>query len=422
MTSGILQPRTAGGYPSITENPAQRPEWNRAARDWAIAMDSPERSRTGEPPRRRVVLLGAGHAHLYTIKRASAFAARGIELVLVAPDNFWYSGLATGMLGGIYPPELDQVDVGALVNRGGGRFLRDRATAIDVESRTIHLESGPPLAYDALSLDLGSEVPVDSVPGLAEFGTPVKPIRNLWRLRQELEARFRSPNASKPVRVLVLGGGATACELGGNLLRLARDHNRTIAITLVTRGERILESFGRRLAEGVSRNLRRRGIEIVNRANVVHVGPGVIRTEDGRTFSFDHLISAIGLVPSLILRETGLPTDDQGALRVDAQLRSIADARIHGGGDCVALEGHSLAKVGVYAIRQAPILFHNLLASVEDRAPRTFRPQSRFLLILNLGDGTGLATWGPLHWQGRAAYWLKDWIDRRFLAGYQNEG
>ena len=45
---------------------------------------------------RRAVLLGAGHAHLYTLKRTAAFVRRGFELVLVAPEIFWYSGLATG--------------------------------------------------------------------------------------------------------------------------------------------------------------------------------------------------------------------------------------------------------------------------------------------------------------------------------------
>ena len=33
--------------------------------------------------------------------------------------------------------------------------------------------------------------------------------------------------------------------------------------------------------------------------------------------------------------------------------------------------------------------------------------------ILDLGDGTGLATRGKRWWQGRASAWLKHWLDRR---------
>ena len=77
------------------------------------------------------------------------------------------------------------------------------------------------------------------------------------------------------------------------------------------------------------------------------------------------------------------------------------------------------AGVGVYAVREAPVLCHNLLASLGGRPLRRFRPRRRFLLILNLGDGTGLLTWGPFSWHSRLAFWLKDRIDCAFLRAYQ---
>ena len=70
-------------------------------------------------------------------------------------------------------------------------------------------------------------------------------------------------------------------------------------------------------------------------------------------------------------------------------------------------------------MREAPVLFHNLLAFLgrHRRASlRAFKPQRSFLLVLNLGDGTGLAIWRRFSWHGRAAFWLKDFLDRRFLA------
>src|SRR5438270_6389632 len=116
---------------------------------------------------RRAVLLGAGHAHLFTLKRTAAFVRHGFELVLVAPEIFWYSGLATGVLAGIYPPALDQIDVETLVVQRGGRFIRARATAIDADAQTVCLDNGSSLSYDVLSCNLGSEVPLDTVPGAA---------------------------------------------------------------------------------------------------------------------------------------------------------------------------------------------------------------------------------------------------------------
>jgi hypothetical protein len=67
---------------------------------------------------KRAILVGAGHAHLLAAKRASEFTRRGYELVVISPGAFWYSGLATGMLGGIYPPIMDRIAQGDMAAIG----------------------------------------------------------------------------------------------------------------------------------------------------------------------------------------------------------------------------------------------------------------------------------------------------------------
>jgi NADH dehydrogenase FAD-containing subunit len=167
------------------------------------------------------------------------------------------------------------------------------------------------------------------------------------------------------------------------------------------------------------RILERRGVQLALHSPVVRVESQAVTTADGKQVPYDFLVHAMGLTPPAILRATGLPTSTDGALLVDPFLRSVADLRVFGGGDCIALQERELAKVGVYAVREAPILYHNLLASLQGRRLRRFRPQRRFLLILNLGDGTGLLTWGPFSWHSRLAFWLKDRIDRAFLRAYR---
>jgi NADH dehydrogenase FAD-containing subunit len=361
---------------------------------------------------RRVVLLGAGHAHLHVVGCAAELARRGAEVVVVAPDDFWYSGLATGVLAGQYEPALDVVDVGALARRGGGRFVRDVATAIDPAARRIALRSGATLEYDLLSLDVGSEVAVDAIPGAGAHGIAVKPLSNLVRLRVDLEARWR--RGERPA-VVVVGGGHSGCEVAAAAAQLAVRRGGTARITLLADTERVLPSIPTSAARGAARALQRRGIRICAGEAVMGVEPGHVRTARGRDVPFDLLVLATGLVPSPLLRRTGLPTDGAGALRTDTTLRSTGDPVIFGGGDCIAFDGRALPRVGVYAVREAPVLLHNLGATLDGAPLRSYRPQRRALLILNLGDGTGLATWGPFAWRGRAAFRLKDWIDRRWL-------
>jgi NADH dehydrogenase FAD-containing subunit len=94
----------------------------------------------------------------------------------------------------------------------------------------------------------------------------------------------------------------------------------------------------------------------------------------------------------------------------------LSDPNVFGGGDCIAFAPRPLPRIGVHAVRQAPVLLHNLAASLDGRPLRAYRPQRRALLVLNLGDATALATWGPFVWYGHAAFRLKDRIDRRWLA------
>lgn len=366
---------------------------------------------------KRVVLIGAGHAHLYTIKRAAEFVRRGHELTVVAPDLFWYSGLATGMLGGLYPPELDQVDVAALARRGGGNFLCDRVAGLDRAARRVVLAGGGTLAYDALSITLGSEPP--AIAGTRQDGGKVfavKPIRQLWDLRRAVEDRVANPG---PLRIVVAGGGATACELAANLDHLIRTRSGIAEITVLAAGDDLLRQLPRGAARKVEAALKRRGIRFRRQARVERLDNQEAVVTEGKPEPFDFFVNATGLRPSPLLKEWDLPVDEHGALTVDDFLRSPADPLIHGGGDCIALRGQALPKIGVYAIRQAPVLCANLLAALEGGRPKRFSPQRRYLWILNLGDGTGLAARGRLYWHGRAAFRIKDWIDRRFLREYR---
>jgi len=61
-----------------------------------------------------VILVGAGHAHLHVVAHAEALIQCGARVVLIDPGVFWYSGLATGMLGGRWPPAEERL-------KGSGR-------------------------------------------------------------------------------------------------------------------------------------------------------------------------------------------------------------------------------------------------------------------------------------------------------------
>jgi NADH dehydrogenase FAD-containing subunit len=84
-------------------------------------------------------------------------------------------------------------------------------------------------------------------------------------------------------------------------------------------------------------------------------------------------------------------------------------------GDCADFTPRRLPKLGVFGVRSAPILHHNLMARANGKPLQPYRPQRIWLAVLNLGDGRGFLRWGPVWWQGPFSQRLKDHLDRRFL-------
>jgi NADH dehydrogenase FAD-containing subunit len=152
------------------------------------------------------------------------------------------------------------------------------------------------------------------------------------------------------------------------------------------------------------------------------LGPGDACSGAGERLPFDVAFLTHGIVPHHLYADSGLPTAPDGGLRVDRHLQAVGLPGVFGGGDCVSLDGSPLPRVGVYAIRQGPVLYRNLLASARGEPLAAFRPQKRYLVILNLGDGTGLVVWGPWVWRGRLGFRWKNHLDTTFMGRFQRCG
>jgi NADH dehydrogenase FAD-containing subunit len=155
----------------------------------------------------------------------------------------------------------------------------------------------------------------------------------------------------------------------------------------VVSGEHAFTAKVRRLA---LTSLVKRGVTVLEGANVQGIEDQEVRLADDRKLPFDAVFLATGVIPPPLFRNSGLPAADDGVLRVNDYLQSIAYPEILGGGECIGLEGRTLQHVGVYAVRQNMVLYENLFAALEGRPMKRFHPGGRYLLILNMGDGRGI--------------------------------
>ncbi|MFO7956068.1 MAG: FAD-dependent oxidoreductase [Candidatus Brocadiia bacterium] len=369
---------------------------------------------------KRLVLVGGGHAHMTVLRRLDEFAARGHRVTLISKEEYhYYSGMGPGLLGGIYAPQQARFHIRLMAQDRGAEFIEDVVEQVDADRRLLSLRSGGEVQYDVVSFNTGSHVPVDELAPDADANVlTVKPIVNLLRAREEI---LQLAAAGGRCRILIVGGGPAGVEVAGNLCRLLPADGDDCTVTLVA---------GRRLLHGMSGKVRRlartslllRGVRVLEGEFVERLSDGRAALRSGSGVPYDLALVATGVRPSPVFSGSGLPTGPDGGLLVNDRLQSVARPEIFGGGDCVSLEGQRLKRVGVHAVRQNPILFANLMAALEGGPMMRFRPDENYLLILNMGDGRGLATKKGLVWGGWPAFMLKDFIDRRFVAEFQVSG
>src|SRR5262249_30774947 len=185
-----------------------------------------------------LVLLGGGHAHVHVLKSFAMKPMPGVRLTLIGRDiETPYSGMIPGFIAGTYSFDECHIDLARLSAWTGARLIHAEATGLDRENRLVILKDRPPIAYDLLSIDVGSAPNVNDIPGAGEWATPVKPIAELGQ--RWLAFLDRMTAWLGPLKVLVIGGGA-----GGIELAMAADHRlRLIAkaaepqVTVVSMGE-----------------------------------------------------------------------------------------------------------------------------------------------------------------------------------------
>lgn len=365
---------------------------------------------------RHLILVGAGHAHLHLISQVQDYLEAGLRVTVIAPGPFWYSGLGPAMLGGDAEPHDDTVNVRALLESTGATYLEDAVTRILPDTHQVQLRDHAELSYDALSLNVGSHIA--GPPGSEAFATPVKPISRLLDLRKRLTAR---PRTRVPLRIVVVGAGDAGVEVTGNLRRLLHHLGQPFHLTLVSPEDRPLAGYPPRTAKLFHASLKDENIHFLMAHRVTEIRADSVFLDDNTSLDSDLTVLATGVHPSRLLQASGLPVADDGALRVNPFLQSSQYRRIFGAGDCIHFEAQPLPRIGIHAVRQASVLHHNLQAFLGNRPLRAYRPQSTYLLIRNLGDGTGLLTWRGVVWRSRWALQFKTWLDTRFVRQYQKK-
>jgi pyridine nucleotide-disulfide oxidoreductase family protein len=362
----------------------------------------------------RLILVGGGHAHVHVLKKLRTKKPRGLKVLMVSSDTRqYYSGMAAGYIEGRYDLEDYTFDLPELCERSGVQFIQDEVIHIDSKGKNLTTSSGRSIPYDRLSVDTGSELKNKRIPGVIENALMIKPFRNLTKLKQIIQS-----GSYDAKNIVIIGGGAAGVELACAIAYAVQNHRISPPshITMIDGGQDIMQNYPDKARFHARQALKKAGVALVLGTRVAQVGAHTVTLDSGNSIRHDLAIWATGTQSHPLYSASGLPTDEQDYLRVDETLRCISEKTIWGAGDCIAFgQLNELPKNGVQAIREAPILAHNLFSNLASGKYRIYRPKKRYLAIISLGGGLGLLTYGNIVLTGKNLWLLKDWIDRSYI-------
>ncbi len=342
-----------------------------------------------------------------------------LTLVLDRPEAV-YSGMVPGFVAGAYDAEDLTIDVARLGRRAGARVVLAAAVGVRGRDKRIDLDGRPALAYDLASLNVGSQVRGLEVPGAREHALATRPVGRFVSAIDGRVAAARRQARGRPPRIVVVGAGAAGIELAFAVrARLGALGSEDSPVVVADGLGEILAGYPHRVAQLALEAAWSRQIDFRLGKWIRRVAPDAVELDGGERVAADLVLWAAGAAAPAFLAAGDLPHTDRGFLRVLPTLQVDGHPELFAAGDCAELKDDPwIPRAGVYAVREGPVLLHNLRAALAGARLRRYRPQRQWLSLIGLGDGTALGSRGRIVVQGRWVWRLKDRIDRRFVAKF----
>ncbi|MFO1310909.1 MAG: FAD-dependent oxidoreductase [Burkholderiales bacterium] len=363
---------------------------------------------------KRLVLLGGGHAHVQVLAGLAATPLTGWQVDLVTPHpKEVYSGMLAGWMAGHYDLAACTLPVAGLASSAGVRLHLTRATRLDLARNEVCCADGSALPFDLLSIDTGPDPALAALPGASRHALALRPLDTFVEAWPSLLARMQRNGQS--FDLVIVGGGAAGVELAFAIRhRLGSASRDGVRITLAGDDPLPLPGVPESARRRIATWLAARRILWLGGRRATRVDADAVEFDDTTAIASDACILATGAATPAWPAASGLATDRDGYIRVDATLRSVSHDRVFAAGN-VAAYHVDRPKSGVYAVRAGPVLLANLRAAAQGRPLRSWAPQARALYILGTGGKHALAWRGRWSIAGRWVWHWKDRIDRGFV-------
>lgn len=313
------------------------------------------------------------------------------------------------------------------------RFVCGRMNGLDRARRVIKLAFwvGPnshvvtpaiEIDYDTLVIAVGSVGDDFGTPGVANHCLFLDSAAQAEALRSNLLERHIShvaQNIETPLRIAIVGGGATGVELSAELFdanrRLSYYHQtreeglEDLDITLLEAGPTLLPALPERLGTGVRTNLEGMGIKVRLGAKIAAAEADGFIDAEGHKIEADVMVWTAGVrAPDFLHEIDGLESNNKNQLLVDSRLQTTRDDNIFAFGDCAACpvergSSQNVAALAQAAHQQSVLLADNLQRRLNNQPLRDFTFRDKGTLVSLASQNTFGKLWGQRIIEGRLA-------------------
>ncbi|MFK5947561.1 MAG: selenide, water dikinase SelD, partial [Methylococcales bacterium] len=165
----------------------------------------------------------------------------------------------------------------------------------------------------------------------------------------------------------------------------------------------------------VKQQFEKQQITIHSATRVEKLSEGAIYGQNAEVVLADEIIWCTQASGAGWLKQSQLECDDAGFMKVRQTLQSLQYNHVFAAGDVANMVANPRPKAGVYAVRQAETLFHNLRAALLKQPLLDYKPQDGFLSLLALGEKKATGAKSLFSFSGDWVWRWKNAIDVKFM-------
>jgi NADH dehydrogenase len=305
-------------------------------------------------------------------------------------------------------------------------FRRDRVTGVDVDDRTVHLDSGDGVDYDYLLVALGSRTAFYGIEGLKEYAHTLKGLDDAREIHEDVAAAAADATRSDPAQVVVGGAGLSGIQSAGEIAAYRDERRAPIEVTLIEGLDEILPGEDPELQGALRKRLVESGVDIMCGEFVSKVDEDTIYVGGGEetepaTVDYDVFLWTGGITGQDELDDAGVDKDDRSnRVYADRDFRT-SDERVFAIGDTAVIEQgpEEVAPPTAQAAWQAAeVAGENLFRATKGQPLETWTYDDKGTLV-SVGDEAvahGVDVLPINTFGGRGAETLKKIVATRWIA------